>query len=309
MKNRLALAVVLATCCASALAQAPDIPRTRDGRPDFQGVWESRWLTPLERPDHAHDPIVRGEAAKEFESKLRARFHEGDGALHPEEDYDFSSLLPAVEGTFRTSLIVEPLDGKRPRTQTAKDVGEIGRDLRKRMEGPEILSSDERCIGSAGFAPLTISPGSMYRQVVQTPAHIVIYTEEHMVMRIVGIDAAPRPQGLLSMAGDSVATWDADTLVVVTTQIQHQLAPPGVQPLDQQRRVTERFRLISPDHISYEYVLEDTAMLTEPMRVEYALIRTNQRMHEAACHEGNYSISNMLRGARLVEQRSAKARP
>ena len=88
---------------------------------------------------------------------------------------------------------------------------------------------------------------------------------------------------------------------MVTTQIRPQLAPPGIPAFDQQRRVTERFSLSAPDQISYDYVLEDSAMLSEPLRVQYALTRTNHGMFEYACHEGNYSIGGMMLGARHVE--------
>lgn len=204
-------------------------------------------------------------------------------------------------------MIVEPADGKRPQTQLSKDLGPIGREIRKSAANPEGLSNDERCLSATGRAPLGISPGSMYRQIVQTADHMLIYTEDQMVTRVIGIGAAPRPAGLLSLAGDSVATWDGDTLVVVTTQIRPQLAPPGAPHFDQQRRVTERFSLIAPDQISYESVLEDSTMLTATVRVQYKLVRTEHQMFEPACHEGNYSILHMMLGARLTE--NAKPAP
>ena len=193
---------------------------------------------------------------------------------------------PQAMGGFRTSLIVEPADGKRPQTQLSRDVSALGRAARKVAENPESLSNDERCLSTTGRAPLGVSPGSMYRQIVQTPGHVLIYTEDQMVTRVIGIGAAPRPMGLVSPAGDSVATWDGDTLVVVTTKIRPQLAPPGAPAFDQQRQVTERFNLLEPDRISYEYVLEDSAMLTAPIRVQYDLLRTDQIVYESACHEG-----------------------
>jgi hypothetical protein len=134
---------------------------------------------------------------------------------------------------------------------------------------------------------------------------MMIYTEDQMVTRIIGIDAAPRPEALVALAGDSVATWEGDTLVVVTTKIRPQLAPIGAPAFDQQRHVTERFTLITPDQISYESVLEDSAMLTAPLRVQYTLVRTDEVMFESACHEGNYSIHGMMLGARLAEQAQA----
>lgn len=300
---------LLVSAVASAHAQAPDIPRTADGRPDFHGTWESRWLTPLERLDGTVEPTVSGDAATAY-ATARAATLQGPGvALHPADDFDFAGLLPAGDGAFRTSLIVEPADGKRPQTQLAKDLGAKGGKIREGAENPEGLSNDERCMSANGRTPLGVSPGSMFRQIVQTPGNFVIYTEDQMVSRVIGINAAPRPVSLISLAGDSIATWEGDTLVVVTTKIRPQLPQPGAPPFDQQRRVTERFSLLGPDRISYDYVLEDTAMLSQPLRVQYDLMRTSHTIYESACHEGNYSLPNMLRGARIAETRKPKPKP
>lgn len=307
---RAAIFVLALSLAPPAFAQTADVPRTADGRPDFHGVWESRWLTPFERLDGTTEATVTGEAAKAYAAARVAELFKDGGALHPEGDFDFSTLLPAGDGAYRTSLIVEPANGKRPQTQIAKDVGAANREQRKQAENPEALSNDERCMGATGRAPLGISPGSMYRQIVQTPTHMMIYTEDQMVTRIIGINAAPRPEALVALAGDSVASWEGDTLVVVTTKIRPQLPPPGAPAFDQQRLVTERFSLITPDQLSYESVLEDSAMLTEPLRVQFTLLRTDDVMLESACHEGNYSIGNMMLGARLIEKAAAaKAKP
>lgn len=309
--RRLVLALALAVVPqAPAHAQVADIPRTPEGRPDFQGIWENRWMTPFERMDGTTEATVSGDAAAAYVA-ARWKALQGEGvALHPDGDFDFSGLLPGGDGSFRTSFIVEPSDGKRPQTQLAKDLTPVLRDIRKAAEDPEGLSNDERCLSANGRAPLGVSAGGMYRQIVQTPEHVMIYTEDQLVMRIIGIAVAPRPDALMSLVGDSVASWEGDTLVVVTTKIRPQLAPPGGPSFTQDRRVTERFSLIGPDLIAYDYVLEDSAMLTQPMRVQYTMTRTDHTMFESACHEGNYSISGMMLGARMTEQAgAAKSKP
>jgi hypothetical protein len=120
-----------------------------------------------------------------------------------------------------------------------------------------------------------------------------------------GVRAALRPAVLVSLAGESFAPWEGDTRVIFSMQIRPQLATPGAPALDQQSRITERFNLITPDQVSYEPALDDSAMLTALMHVHYSFLRTDHAMFGSAYHEGNYSIVHMMLGARLIEQAEA----
>jgi hypothetical protein len=302
MVNRLLLLASMAATCALAPAYAQDIPRTPEGRPDFHGVWESRWRTPLERPEEAEGPIVSTEKADALVAAMEARYFEE--SINPESDFDWGPLMPAPGGGFRTSLIVEPADGKQPLTPAAKDWAKTFKADRDRAEGPEARNLWERCIRGPGSAPLGITPGNMNRLLVQTRDHLVINTEDMAETRIIELAAGTRPAALLSHMGESKGRWDGDALMVETTLLRPD--PASSPPSDGQatRKITERLQFNSRDELAYSYLLEDPAMLAAPMRVAFILMRSSSRMFEASCHEGNYSMAGILQGARFIEQQA-----
>jgi hypothetical protein len=279
----------------AAHAQAPDIPRTADGRPDFQGVWESRWRTPLERPLEA-EALVAAMEARYFKD-----------SLNPASDFDWGPLMPAPGGGFRTSLIVEPPDGKQPLTAAAQEWAKTFKNERDRAEGPEARNLWERCIRGPGNAPLSITPGNMNRLFVQTDDHLVINTEDMAETRIIEFAAPRRPAALLSHMGESNGRWEGDVLVVETGLLRPAPASPPQSDRRAERKVTEKLQFNSPDELSYSYVLDNPELLAAPMRVEFTLVRSRSRMYEASCHEGNYSMVGILQGARVSEARAANA--
>lgn len=299
----------LAVCLAApAGAQPADIPRTAEGRPDFQGVWESRWRTPLERPQEADGPVIAPEKADALVAAIEARYFKE--SINPESDFDWGPLMPAPGGGFRTSLIVEPATGKQPLTPAAEEHAKLFKSERERAEGPEARNLWERCIRGPGSAPLGITPGNMNRLFVQTDDHLVINTEDMAETRIIELTARSRPAELVSYMGESLARWDGDALVVETRLLRADPASPPSPDPKTQRLVTETFQLTSPDQLSYSYLLNDPAMFSSPVRVDFILLRTKSRMFEASCHEGNYSLTGILQGARAVElQDAGKPRP
>ncbi len=306
------LATIVAwNACAYAqapVAPSPDIPRTADGHPDFQGVWETRWRTPMQRPKEVKEPVIAEAGTAAFVAILDAKHKADYGVHHPELDFDWGPLLPAAGGGYRTSLIMEPADGQRPLTPAAKAWAETRNAASDRAEGPEALNHDDRCMRAGGAVPLSISPDNMNRLIVQTPDHLVINTEEFFATRIIELAGTRRPAALVSYMGDPIGRWDGDTLVIETGLLRSEPASPPSEAGKSTRRVTERLSFNSANELAYSYVVVDPSMFTAPMRVEFTFVRSRSRMYEAACHEGNYGLTNILRGARVVEERAARRR-
>ncbi len=304
MLKRIMILAVLVGAEVHAHAQAPDIPRTADGRPDFQGVWESRWRTPLERPPEAEGPIVTPEKAEALVAAIEARFFKE--RLNPASDFDWGPLMPAPGGDFRTSLIVEPADGKQPLTTAAQEWAKTLKNERDRAEGPEARNLWERCIRGPGSPPLSITPGNMNRLFVQTQDHLVINTEDMGETRIIEFAAQRRAAAILSYMGESNGRWDGDVLVIETGLLRPEPASPTQSVPRAERKITEKLRFNSPNELSYSFVLDDPGLLAASMGVEFTLVRSCSRMYEASCHEGNYSMVGILQGARVTEARAAK---
>jgi hypothetical protein len=288
---------------SQALAQQTyQPPRTPDGHTDFQGNWSTMWITPLERPPEASQLVVpASEQAKLFATLWRRRY---EGPLDPGYDVDVRSLL-IVGGEARSSQIVDPPDGKIPFTEAGRaripappTRGPPG------LDDPEQRLVSERCINPLNsIAPLGIQPSGNMRQIVQTPDHFVILSENLSPLRVIPTGAA---RGL---PGAGLGHWEGDTFVVETS---------GFAPEDRVRRgsftqfsispksrITERFTRTGPDEILYAFTVEDPDLYTRPWTAEFSLKRSSAQLYEWGCHEGNYALANMLRGARVAEARKA----
>jgi hypothetical protein len=283
------------------------VPRTEHGHPDFQGLWATEFLTMLERPPFVNDLVVGPEQAK----KIVATFRSGAPAL---VDPDFHLLdiqeLVRVKGEYRTSIIVDPPDGKMPFTQAGLDVAAaVDRRAHQDFDGPEQRPLAERCLENLGYAPMRSVPVFLPRQIVQTGEFVAISSEDSSGPRVIHLTGAAPPPGVLSVEGYSTGRWDGDTLVVETTHLRagHPAREVDGRPMviSPNTRITERFTRVSDRELFYRFTIEDAALYTQPWSGEFSMARFDGRVFEYACHEGNYSLPNILRGGQAQATKTA----
>lgn len=270
----------------------------------------------MERVAGATTLVVDEEEANKLVVALQARRVANRPAVYdPDDDTIILTSLPRVGGEWRTSMVTEPVDGKLPLTPEWRDRTQKANEAMQRhgrgltlTEGPEELPYNERCFGGVGRAPLSPAPIEVLRQIVQTRDHLMIYSETLFgETRIVSIDGRPGPPGIVSFNGDSIARWDGDELVMETTGMSD--ARPvrgGSIVVRASARVTERLSLTSADTILYRFTVEDPEVYMAAWSAEFELKRSDERIYEAACHEANYGLSNILSGARETERKAAK---
>jgi hypothetical protein len=307
----LALAGFLIVCSARAWAQ-PALPRTPDGHPDFQGVWTSRGLSPLERPPGATGLVADDATARTMVGIIRDRLRSKafEAVIDPNVIAADSDKLTQVNGEWRTSWITEPTNGKLPLTQEGRhlvDREALRPTASEMLTDPEARSPFERCLAGTGIAPLWSLPIDNIRQIVQTPDNLVIWSEQASDVRIVGIGREHRPAAVVSWLGDSVARWEGDVLVVETLNEKDNPAPFATMPqsVRVQSRIKERFRLVSRNEIRYSFTIEDQALYSAPWNAEFSFNREDGKVYEYSCHEGNSSLPDILRAARLADATQA----
>ncbi|HCV27006.1 MAG TPA: hypothetical protein DGB32_01640 [Dehalococcoidia bacterium] len=341
MRHRLASAVVLtiAICLllpALGAAQSSGtgtIPRTADGRPDLQGVWDFRTLTPLQRPENRGDQLVlTEEEVAEIEQRSAQQVVEADlpseirteplpvgGAVGGYNNFWFDRGAGVVDDR-RTSLITAPPSGRVPPLQPGVDMVELSlgedipgtRPVRVRAagigaDGYKDRGLSERCLLGFNSGPPIVPAGyNQNFQIFQTPDHVVILHEMVHDARIVPLDRRMHlPENVRQWMGDSRGYWDGDTLVVETRSFTDKTASfnPSVVTAagtGATLRLTERFRRVGDDTLLYEYTVDDASTFTQPFTAALPMKR-GDAMFEYACHEGNYGLPNMLAGARVAE--------
>jgi hypothetical protein len=303
-----------ATSGQAPAAPAYAAPRTPFGQPSLEGVWTQNFILLIEASPQAPTLTVPEPAAKAMAEAVAKGISSGfDRGLDPEVPELMKSTdgLPIVRGERRTRSVVQPADGKLPYTPEARKESSRG-PAAPLYDNHEERPNWERCITSLGLPPVTgvyttsVNP----RHILQTPDYVVLHTEYGDEARIIPLTGTHRPKALHSPLGDSIARWDGDTLVIETI---------GMREKDRVRyfsnlvitgeaKVIERFTRLSEKELLYQYTVEDPKAYTAPWLAEYSLYRTSQRMFEHACHEGNYSLPNILRAQRIKDA-SVVAKP
>jgi len=288
-------------------------PRTADGSPDMQGVWDFRSLTPLERPEALSDQDIftEEEAAQFTEERLAALDKDQpgpDGRIPLSGGYndfwwDYGRQLT---DDLRTSLVVDPPDGRIPAlTPAGRERADMRRAaLGRDAHGPEDRGAFERCIlGFNAGPPMNPSAYNNNMQLFQTADHVVILNEMVHDARIIPLDgSAHLPDGMRQWRGDSRGHWEGDTLVVETKNFTDKTSFRGTGP---GLHLVERFTRVADGTLLYEYTVTDPQSFERPWSVAVPMRKNDLPVFEYACHEGNYGMLNLMVSARSEDARKA----
>ena len=325
-----------------AWAAEDDIPRLANGRPDLSGNYDLASLTPFERdPKYGDQLYMTAEEAAQIEKMAAAGMAVADSASDPEREapppggdgsggaagdvggYNAFWVDPGtkkymVDGKFRTSILYDPPNGRLPalteegkarraklRPYVFKNTGtawwlDDGSE-KGPYDDPESLAVIERCLFPSGLLPSRPVLYNNLHTIVQTDTHVTILVEWMHEARVIRLDSEHGPSHLKSLSGDSIGHWEGDTLVVETTNFQ--FAPEA----DRDYRLVERFTRTGKDTLLYDFTVHD-ADYEAPYSGQFTWPQTEDRLYEYACHEGNYSMGGILRGARLLESEAREQR-
>jgi hypothetical protein len=281
-------------------------PRMPNGQPDLQGVWEHSNATPFTRPAGVASLVITREQATAIEQSVRAVMEDRATPTEPTEYFPERFFRPS-KGELRSSIIIDPPDGQLPGTASFNQRLPAARAATlNAMDGPEERPSAERCIGNpASLPPHLPANTSQLHQLVQTRDTIVFVSEIFNTARIIRLNAKHAPTAVTSWSGDSIGWWEGDTLVVETTLFtpsdKIRAMPNVVFFVTPHTVVVERFKRVSDNELNYVFTVTDPAYYTRPWTGESHFFRSNDRILEYACHEGNDSLTLILRGARVQE--------
>ncbi len=319
-----ALIAMIMALLMGGLAAAADYhaPRNALGQPDLGGVWNTHFILPMEaRPDMPSLTLPEPEAAA-FARKLNdevgqlAIFAQDPEVADIRTDPSRSDLA-IVRGQRRTRQVVLPADGRLPLTRGARgQLNFIELAFRTQTEpplstdGPEVRPNWERCVVGWGQPPIAVTGDLNPRQILQTRDAVVVFTEYGPDLRIIPFTDKHGPLLQASALGDAIAHWEGDSLVIETIGLpaRDAIRPFPIFFVPSSAKVIERYTRVSPTELLYQYTVVDPSIYTAPWLAEYSLFRTPRALFEFACHEGNYSLPNILAGARAQERLAGLAK-
>lgn len=322
-----------------SFAQSADnyvVPRTQWGQPDLQGVWNFNSSTPMQRPERfgtqefLTPEEVEQDRIRQEERRLAADAAEAKLVLDPQAPEAGASTggynnfwyeSASIGENVRTSLIVYPANGRFPDRVEGSSVhtANLGPDVPGERpvlavfggigkNGPEDRGLSERClIGFNAGPPFTGGGYNANVQIFQNKDHAVILTEMVHDARIVPLlDRSTIDEDIRLWSGDSRGYWDDDTLVVVTKNFTEFTPSFSRYGNAKDKLLTERFTRENQSTIEYSWTLEDPSTFTDKIVATMPMTKVGGQLYEYACHEGNYGMSNILRGARMDEARAAE---
>ena len=292
------------------------------GDPDLQGTWTNRTLTPLERPaEFEGKPTLTEAEALEWEARLRDGVNTDirtPGTLRDVTAayntiwYDRGERIVADR---RTSLVVDPADGKVPELTPAGAARKIElreADLREdlgRADSWLDFSAYVRCIIRSGLPRLSTGYNNNY-EIVQTPGLVAIYQEQMHDIRLIPLDGRPHLPGTVRQwLGDSRGHWEGDTLVVETTNFTDQARGSLFLEATKDMVLVERFTRAGANMIDYRFTITDPAIWTSSWTAALPWNREEGLIYEYACHEGNHGLENSLSAARAADEAEAQEQP
>ena len=305
---------------AAVLVVAPAIVSGQSGRrvaPNFEGIWNSATTTLLERPAQFKDkPFFTKEEAAAWDREFARRNEEPPPGTRQTGTGTYNTVYREFGTrsvkTLRTSIITDPPDGRIPAlTPEAAAVKRRRLDAMKTAESAQDTGLQDQCLAflTAGPPMLPYSYNSNY-QIMQTKDAVVVHAEMIHDARIIRLDGRPHlPPEIRLWMGDSTGRWEGATLVVDTTNFNDSGGfygdAGGNFGWDRNLHVVERFTLLDADTLLYRFEIDNPTAFTQPWKGELTMARSPGPIYEYACHEGNYALSNLLRGYRFTERQAA----
>ena len=279
--------------------------------------YADHWLNNLAKDEVPSDPD-RGAPPKGGQDFYIPEFNGAAGGVGGYNAFfvDLGNSTFKIDGKYRTSIIIDPPNGQIPpltedgQRRMAIELADNHPNTGdawwlEREQGPyddpELRPLGERCLlgfGSTSGPPMLPVMYNNMKRIVQTDHYVMIEIEMNHDARIVRLGGEHPPATVRKWMGDSIGRWEGDTLVVDTANFREQ---SGFSGASENLHVVERFTRIDADTLLYQFTVEDPKTWTKPWSGEYPWPATAERVFEYACHEGNYALGNIMRGARILE--------